>query len=264
MAGAQKDLRAQVKQEKVAPEQKQSEAFMKEQAEQPVEPTAYPNVDLGAVVGVPQKAKPIEGGERILGRPAQAIPAEQANENVAHALSYYIESMDELAGGYYLGGKNEKLAGPLNETMPTKEDIVAKAEEAKNNVIDAALLRADNIRLDKGLPRLDDTAAMELAGEINEIFVKHTSEGGMAPQMPGRIAQATNRFAKPSPAEIKRGRAVAQEEEAAGFALEPQVYRSGFVTEQDIRGYRFSEPFIVKIPFVGKIELLPRFVIHRS
>lgn len=283
LAAAQKDLRAQVKKDTVKPAQKQAEAFMKEQAEQPFEPTAYPNVELGEKLGVPQKEQPATGGRRVLGRPAQPMKLEQANQRVDSMLRGYEELVSSMApepttsfnqknkvstktfGGYMdaaghpvslnvirradntvariyaedeLGRRTpvQQDFGPdmadtaianevakANEwTRPNREQFTAATEEAKNKVIDTLLGKADSVRMDSGLPRLDDQAAMELAAELNDIIVQHTSKSGTAPQLGGRLSQAVTRFAKPTIEEKQRALSGMVED----FALEPQTAES--------------------------------------
>lgn len=228
---AYRDLIAQ--QNKEAPkteDQLLAEVFYKEQGEQALTPKEAKAADeakavLSKLLGINVRGElpSTEYSRRVLGRPTTPMSFNRAEERVENALQTYEEVMDELVGGYYLGGKNEKLAGPMNINLVQRSELIQQAEEAKNAAMDALLAKADNVRLDKGLPRLDDEAAMQLMSELNTVFIKHTSGGGIAPQLPGRLSQTVKRYAKPSDEEKARAVKVAQREEAAGFALKPQT-----------------------------------------
>ena len=246
-----------------------------------LEPEVKP---LAEQLGVPQKAKPTEGGQRVLGRPAQPLGFEKANERVAAVLADYEDRAGEAQitprstrnlsnglvtqsfGGYMDAtgnpvtfnivrnrdgaivraftqdslGKRKPVAKDFDPNTPDatiahevaktnewtrgdRKQVVAAAAEAKNELLNALLGKADSVRLENGLPRLDDQAAIELASELDDIINKHTFETGVAPQLGGRLSQAVTRYAKQSPEEVKRGAVAAQKEEAAGFALEPQT-----------------------------------------
>lgn len=239
---------------------------------------------LAEQLGVPQKAKPTEGGQRVLGRPAQPLGFEKANERVAAVLADYEDRAGEAQitprstrnlsnglvtqsfGGYMDAtgnpvtfniirnrdgaivraftqdslGKRQPVAKDFDPNTPDatiahevakanewtrgdRKQLVAAASEARNNLVDALIGKADSVRLENSLPRLDDQAAIELASELDDIINKHTFETGVAPQLGGRLSQAVARYAKQSPEEVKRGAVAAQKEEAAGFALEPQT-----------------------------------------
>lgn len=229
---AQADIMAQQNvQQPQTEEQMLSDLFAQEQGEQAAETRKETiaadeaKARLNKLLGINVRGEEpaTDYSRRVLGRPAQPLKLGLAQERVDNSLQTYEEVMDEIAGGYHLGGKNEALAGPMTENLVQKESLIQIAEEAKNAAMDSLLAQADNSRLDKGLPRLDDEAAMQLMGELNGIFIKHTSNGGVAPQLAGRLSQTIKRYAKPDAGEIKRAAKRAQEESAAGFTLEGQT-----------------------------------------
>ena len=257
-------------------------------AEQAAAPEATPQTGLFkalANAAAPQgRPEPYAGAKRVLGRPAQPLGFEKANERVAAVLADYEDRAGEAQitprstrnlsnglvtqsfGGYMDAtnnpvtfnivrnrdgaivraftqdslGKRKPVAKDFDPNTPDatiahevakanewtrgdRKQLVAAAAEARGNLVDALIAKADSTRLENGLPRLDDQAAIELASELDDIINKHTFETGVAPQLGGRLTQAVARYAKQSPAEVKRSAVAAQKEEAAGFKLEGQT-----------------------------------------